>query len=179
MGENSVEEGSITNASSKSTKDSLVSESDNKTKFTYNLENGKETAEYFRAYFGSEMKIQPYEFDEEQEINYMYPSIFTVTADVANDTVKQITFFEVDEDDIRTILKTANFSKDPLIEEALAFEGDLKEPNFGDDYSTEYYNDLGLGVSLLIKGNMWEGSNEKPYSLTLFYDKIAYDKFTD
>jgi len=83
MGENSVEEGSITNASSKSTKDSLVSESDNKTKFTYNLENGKETAEYFRAYFGSEMKIQPYEFDEEQEINYMYPSIFTVTADVA------------------------------------------------------------------------------------------------
>lgn len=176
MEENPVEVGSITIASSESTEDSLESNSVNETKATYNLENGKETAEFFRAYFGSEMEIQSYEFYEEQETNYMYPSIFTVSADVTNDTVKQITFFEVDEEDIRTLLKTANFSKDPLIEEALAFEGDLREPHFGDNYSTEYYNDLGLGVSLLIKGSMWEGSNEKPYSLTLFYDKKSYDK---
>ncbi|MEG0267857.1 MAG: hypothetical protein RR439_08110 [Carnobacterium sp.] len=75
----------------------MESKSVNETKAAYNLENGKETAEFFRAYLGSEMEIQSYEFDEEQEINYMYPSIFTVSADVTNDTVKQITFFEVDE----------------------------------------------------------------------------------
>ncbi|WP_414838604.1 hypothetical protein [Carnobacterium sp. TMP28] len=166
-------------SSSESTEESLKSESVNELKATYNLESGKETAEFFRAYFGSEMMIQPYEFDEEQEINYMYPSIFTVTADAANDTVRQITFFEVDEEDSRMILKKADFATNPLIEEALAFEGNLKEPNFGDNYSSDYDNDLGLGVSLLIKGSMWEGSNDKPYSLTLFYDKKAYDKYVD
>ncbi|MCA9765901.1 MAG: hypothetical protein KC455_05740 [Carnobacterium sp.] len=177
--ESPLDEGGKISASFESKKESVESGLANEVKARYNLENGKETAEFLRMYFGSEMTIQAYEFDEEQEINYMYPSVFTVTADLANDTVRQITFFEVDEEDSRMILKTAGFASSPLIEGALAFEGDLKEPNFGDNYSTDYDNDLGLGVSLLIKGSMWEGSNDKPYSLTLFYDKKAYDKYVD
>ncbi|MEK4947809.1 hypothetical protein [Carnobacterium sp. FSL W8-0810] len=51
-----------------------------------------------------------------------------MSADVENDTVSQITFFEVGEKDIRTILKIADFPEEPAIEEALSFDGDLDEP---------------------------------------------------
>lgn len=122
------------------------------------------------------MEIVPNEFEQEQERNYAYPEIFTVSADIANDTVRQITFFEVDAEDIQTILKIADFSEEPVIEEALSFERELNEPNFGDSYATEYKNDLGLGVEITIKGSMWSEENKNPYSLTLFYDKRAYDK---
>lgn len=57
-------------------------------------------------------------------------------------TVKQITFFEVDSADIRTILEIANFPDEIVIEEALSFEGELNEPIYGDIYATEYHNDV-------------------------------------
>lgn len=49
------------------------------------------------------MEIEAYEFEQELEINYMYPENFTLSADVADDTVRQITFLELDTDDIQTI----------------------------------------------------------------------------
>ncbi len=104
----------------------------------------------------------------------MYPEIFTVSSDAADGTVKQITFFEVDAADIRTILEIANFPDEPVIEEVLSFEGELNEPIYGDMYATEYNNDVGLGVDLTIKGCIWGEENNKPYSLTLLYDKSSY-----
>ncbi|MFL2146456.1 hypothetical protein [Desemzia sp. FAM 24101] len=133
-------------------------------------------AEFFRDYFGLQMELYIDEFEEEQERHYMYPEIFTVTADVASDTVQKITFFDVEEEEIRDILKIADFPEDPVIEEALSFEGDLNEPLFGDVYSTEYKDDVGLGVHITIKESGWgEG---KPYSLGLLYDKVAFDKYS-
>lgn len=122
--------------------ESLESESVDEEGATYNPENGEEMAEFFRDYFGAEMEISVYEFEQEQEMNDMYPEIFTVSADAADDTVKQITFFEVDAADIRTIVEIANFPDDPVIEEALSFEGDLNEPIYEDRYATEYNNDV-------------------------------------
>lgn len=171
-----IEQESSTIFSSASTEESSVSESTNQEKGAYNLESGQETAEFFRDYFGSEMELQPYEFEEEQEMNYMYPDIFTVSADAESDRVQQITFFDVDEEDIRTILDIASFPEDPVIEEALSYEGELKEPSFGDNYATEYKDDLGLGVSITIKGNMWSGTNEKPYSLALLFDEESFEE---
>ena len=175
--ENTNEQDSSSVVSSESAEEFLKSESGSEEKATYNPGNGEEMAEFFRNYFGAEVEISVYEFEQEQEMNYMYPEIFTVSADATDDTVRQITFFEVDAADIRTILKIANFPDEPVIEEALSFEGELNEPNFGDKYATEYNNELGLGVDITIKGNMWNEENNKPYSLTLFYDKSAYDKY--
>lgn len=93
-------------------------------KATYNLESGEETTEFFSDYFGTQMEVSVYDF-----------------------------------------------------EEVLSFEGELKDPTYGDFYSTEYYNDQGLGANLTIKGTIWGDEEEKPYSLTLFYDKKAYDKY--
>lgn len=164
-------------ASSESEVGFLESGSVNEKVAAYNPENGEETADFFRDYFGAQAEIYLNKFEEEQEMNYMYPEIFTVSADIVSDTVKQITFFEVDEEDIRTILKIADFPEDSVIEEALSFEGELNEPDFGDMYATEYKNDRGLGAKITIKGSMWNAENKKPYSLTLFYDKKAYDKY--
>lgn len=164
-------------ASSEQTKESMESKSINEKKATYNLESGEETAEFFSDYFSTQMEVAIYNFEEEQETNYMYPEIFTLSADSASDAVEQITFFAVDKEEVRDILKTADFPENPVIEEVLSFEGELKDPTSGDFYSTEYYNDLGLGANLTIKGTIWGDAEEKPYSLTLFYDKKAYDKY--
>lgn len=123
------------------------------------------------------MEIEAYEFDQELEMNYMYPEIFTLSADVADDTARQITFLEVDTDDIQMILKIADFPEEPVIEEALSFERELNELNFGDEYVTEYNNDLELGIYIMIKGSMWNEENNKLYSLTLFYDKSTFHKY--
>ncbi|EDP68065.1 hypothetical protein CAT7_00860 [Carnobacterium sp. AT7] len=172
-----IEQDSSLFVSSGSAEESLESESVSEKKATYNPENGEEMAEFFRDYFSAQVEINAYEFEQEQEMNYMYPEIFIVSSDVADDTVRQITFFEVDAEDIQTILKMANFPEEPVIEEALSFEGELNDPNFGDKYATEYSNDLGLGVDITIKGNMWSEENKKPYNLTSFYDKRAYDEY--
>ena len=68
---------------------------------TNNPENGEEMAELFRAYYGAQMEIYSNKFEQEQEKNYVYPKIFTVSAD---------------------------FPEEPAIEEAFSFEGDLDEP---------------------------------------------------
>ena len=173
----SIKQYSSMSASSEQTKESVESKSINEKKATYNLESGEETAEFFSDYFGTEMEASIYDFEEEQKINYMYPDIFTLSADSASDAVEQITFFAVDKEEVRDILKIADFRENPVIEEVLSFEGELKDPTYGDFYSTEYYNDLGLGANLTIKGTIWGDEEEKPYSLTLFYDKKAYDKY--
>ena len=174
--ENPGEQESSIVVSSGSAEESSESEPVTENKAVYNLESGKEMAEFFRDYFGLQMELYIDEFEEEQEMYYMYPEIFTVTADPASDTVQQITFFDVDEEEIRDILKIADFPEDPVIQEALSFEGDLNEPLFGDVYSTEYKDDVGLGVHITIKGSGWgEG---KPYSLGLLYDKAAFDKYS-
>ena len=164
-------------SSSEQAENSMESKLINEKKAAYNLESGEETAEFFRDYFGTQVEASIYDFEEEQETNYMYPEIFTLSADSASDAVEQITFFAVDEEDVRNILKIADFPKNPVIEEVLSFEGELNEPNYGDFYSTEYYNDLGLGANITIKGTIWGDEEENPYSLTLFYDKKAYDKY--
>lgn len=173
----SIKQYSSMSASSEQTKESVESKSINEKKATYNLESGEETAEFFSDYFGTEMEASIYDFEEEQKINYMYPDIFTLSADSASDAVEQITFFAVDKEEVRDILKIADFRENPVIEEVLSFEGKLKDPTSGDFYSTEYYNDLGLGANITIKGTIWGDEEEKPYSLTLFYDKKAYDKY--
>lgn len=59
-------------------------------------------------------------------MNYVYPEIITVSADIVDYTVRKITFFEVDEEDVRTILKIADFPKEQVIEDDLSFEGGIK-----------------------------------------------------
>ena len=164
-------------SSSESAEEPMESKSINEKKATYNLESGEEMTEFFSDYFGAQMEVSVYDFEEEQETNYMYSDIFTLSADSASDAVKQITFFGVDKEEVQDILKIANFPENPVIEEVLSFEGELKDPTYGDFYSTEYYNDLGLGANLTIKGTIWGDAEEKSYSLTLFYDKKAYDKY--
>lgn len=56
---------------------------------------------------------------------------------------------------------------------------ELNELNFGDSYATEYKSDLRLNVKITIKGSIWSEKNNKPYSLTLFYDKNAYEKYVE
>lgn len=172
--ESPAEQESSMAISSESIEESSDSESDNEKKFAYNPESGEETAEFFREYYGSEMEIDPYEFEEEQEMNYMYPAIFTVSADANSDKINQIVFFDVNEEDIRKLLEIVSFPEDPVVEEALSFEGDLNEPIYGDIYTTEYHEDVELGVSITIKGSGW--GEEKPYSLALIYDKDAFDE---
>lgn len=173
----SIQQDSSMSISSESAEESMESKSINEKKATYNLESGEETAEFFSDYFGTQVEASIYDFEDEQETNYMYPEIFTLTADSASDAVKQITFFGVDKEEIRDILKIADFPENPVIEEVLSFEGELNDPTSGDFYSTEYYNDLGLGANITIKGTIWGDEKEKPYSLTLFYDKKVYDKY--
>lgn len=173
----SIKQGSNMSSSFESAEESMESGSINEKKATYNLESGEETTEFFSDYFGKQMEVSVYDFEEEQETNYMYSDIFTLSADSASDAVKQITFFGVDKEEVQDILKIANFPENPVIEEVLSFEGELKDPTYGDFYSTEYYNDLGLGANLTIKGTIWGDAEENPYSLTLFYDKKAYEKY--
>ena len=173
----SIKQDSGISISSESAEESMESKSINEKKATYNLESGEETAEFFSDYFGTQLEVCVYDFEDEQEINYMYPEIFTLSADSASDAVEQITFFAIDKEEVRDILKIACFPENPVIEEVLSFEGELKDPTSGDFYSTEYYNDLGLGANITIKGTIWGDEEEKPYSLTLFYDKKAYDKY--
>ena len=173
----SIKQDSNMSISSESAEESMESKLINEEKATYNLESGEETTEFFSDYFGTQVEASIYDFEEEQETNYMYPEIFTLSADSTNDAVKQITFFAVNKEEVRDILKIADFPENPVIEEVLSFEGELKDPTYGDFYSTEYYNDLGLGANLTIKGTIWGDEEEKPYSLTLFYDKKAYDKY--
>lgn len=173
----SIKQDSSISISSESAEESMESKSINEKKATYNLESGEETAEFFSDYFVTQLEVCVYDFEDEQEINYMYPEIFTLSADSASDAVEQITFFAIDKEEVRDILKIADFPENPVIEEVLSFEGELKDPTSGDFYSTEYYNDLGLGANITIKGTIWGDEEEKPYSLTLFYDKKAYDKY--
>ncbi|MEK4947800.1 hypothetical protein [Carnobacterium sp. FSL W8-0810] len=175
--EASIEQDSGSSVSSELAVESIESESVNEKRATYNLESGEETAEFFSDYFGTQMEVSIYDFEDEQETNYMYSEIFTLSADSASDAVEQITFFALDKEEVRDILKIADFPENPVIEEALSFEGELKNPTSGDFYSTEYYDDLGLGANITIKGTIWGDEEEKPYSLTLFYDKKAYDKY--
>ena len=162
--------------SSESIEESSESESANGEKFTYNPESGEETAEFFRDYYGSEMEIDPYEFEEEQEMNYMYPAVFTVSADAKSDKINQIVFFDVNEEDIRNLLEIVGFPEDPVVEEALSFEGDLNEPIYGDIYTTKYYDEVEMGVNITIKGSGWYAEDDKPYVLGIVYDKSIYDK---
>lgn len=173
----SIKQDSNMSSSSESAEETMESGSINEKKAAYNLESGEETTEFFSDYFGTQMEVSIYDFEEEQETNYMYSDIFTLSADSASDAVEQITFFGVNKKEVRDILKIANFPENPVIEKVLSFEGELKDPTYGDFYSTEYYNDLGLGANLTIKGTIWGDEEEKPYSLTLFYDKKAYDKY--
>ena len=173
----SIKQDSNMSSSFESAEESMESGSINEKKATYNLESGEETTEFFSDYFGTQMEVSIYDFEEEQEINYMYSEIFTLSADSASDAVEQITFFGVDKEEVQDILKIADFPENPVIEEVLSFEGELKDPTYGDFYSTEYYNDLGLGANITIKGTIWGDEKEKPYSLTLFYDKKVYDKY--
>lgn len=172
----SIKQDSSMSSSSESAEESMESGSINEKKAAYNLESGEETTEFFSGYFGKQMEVSIYDFEEEQETNYMYSDIFTLSADSASDAVEQITFFGIDKEEVQDILKIADFPENPVIEEVLSFEGELKDPTYGDFYSTEYYNDLGLGANITIKGTIW-GDEEKPYSLTLFYDEKAYDKY--
>ncbi|WP_188204267.1 hypothetical protein [Desemzia incerta] len=162
--------------SSESIEESSESESVDENKAAYDLENGKETAEFFKEYFGLEGEIDAYEFEEEQEMNYMYPEIFNVTADATSDKVTQITFFDVNEEDIRNLLKTVGFPEDPIVEEALSFEGDLNEPIYGDIYTTKYYDEVEMGANITIKGSGWYAEEDNPYVLGIVYDKSIYDK---
>lgn len=173
----SIKQDSSMSSSSEQAEESIESKMINEKKGAYNLESGEETAEFFSDYFGTQVEASIYDFEEEQETNYMYPEIFTLSADSASDAVEQITFFALDKEEVRDILKIADFPENPVIEEALSFEGELKNPTSGDFYSTEYYDNLGLGANITIKGTIWGDEEEKPYSLTLFYDKKAYDKY--
>lgn len=173
----SIKQDSSMSSSSEQAEESMESKMINEKKGAYNLESGEETAEFFSDYFGTQVEASIYDFEEEQETNYMYPEIFTLSADSASDAVEQITFFALDKEEVRDILKIADFPENPVIEEALSFEGELKNPTSGDFYSTEYYDNLGLGANITIKGTIWGDEEEKPYSLTLFYDKKAYDKY--
>lgn len=173
----SIKQDSNMSISSESAEESMESGSINEKKAAYNLESGEETTEFFSGYFGTQMEVSIYDFEEEQETNYMYSDIFTLSADRVSDAVEQITFFGIDKEEVQDILKIADFPENPVIEEVLSFEGELKDPTYGDFYSTEYYNDLELGANLTIKGTIWGDAEEKPYSLTLFYDKKAYDKY--
>ncbi len=173
----SIRQDSNMSNSSESAEESMENKSINEKKATFNLESREETTEFFSDYFGTQLEVSIYDFQDEQETNYMYPEIFTLSAYSASDAVEQITFFGVDKEEVRDILKIADFPENLVIEEVLSFKGELKDPTYGDFYSTEYYNDLGLGANLTIKGTIWGDEEEKPYSLTLFYDKKAYDKY--
>lgn len=173
----SIKQNSSMSSSSEQAEDSMESKSINEKNAAYNLESGEEMAEFFSDYFGTQLEASVYDFEDEQETNYMYPEIFTLSADSASDVVEQITFFALDKEEVRDILKIADFPENPVIEKVLSFEGELNDPTSGDFYSTEYYNDLGLGANITIKGPIWGDEKEKPYSLTLFYDKNAYDKY--
>lgn len=96
---------------------------------------------FFRNYFGA----------QEKGLNYFYLDIFTVSTDITIDTVQLITIFEIDTEDICTILKLAHFPEELVIEEELSFEWKMKCPYFGDSYATKYKNDIKLGVEMTIK----------------------------
>ena len=80
------------------------------------------------------------------------------------------------EEDIRNLLRTVDFPEDPIVEEALSFEGDLNELIYGDIYTTKYYDEVEMGANITIKGSGWYAEEDNPYVLGIVYDKSIYDK---
>lgn len=102
-----IKQDSSMSFSSESAEESMESKSINEKKATYNLESGEETAEFFSDYFGTQVEASIYDFEEEQETNYIYSEIFTLSADSASDAVEQITFFAVDKEEVRDIFRNS------------------------------------------------------------------------